>query len=150
MTPVDAQCGEHVSLAESDAEILACFPVMRELRPHLQEAQFVARIREQQQSGYQLAYCCAGAAVVAVAGFRRGLNLAWGHYLYVDDLVTAAACRSQGYGRIMLDWLKRYAQKQCCEQLHLDSGLQRKEAHRFYEREGMTSSGYHFALQIVK
>ena len=44
-------------LANSDAEILQCFPVMAELRTYLVEGEFVARIRRQQrETGYQLAY----------------------------------------------------------------------------------------------
>lgn len=35
----------------------------------------------------------------AVAGFRVGENLAWGHYLYVDDLSTAPEARRQGFRR---------------------------------------------------
>ena len=87
--------------------------------------------------------------VVAVAGFRIGDNLAWGRFMYVDDLATLAAQRSKGYGSGLLSWLRTYAASQGCEQLHLDSGMQRKDAHRFYEREGMTISGLHFAEQIT-
>lgn len=32
--------------------------------------------------------------------------------------------------------------------MHLDSGIQRKEAHRFYEREGMTMASFHFIEKI--
>jgi hypothetical protein len=28
---------------------------------------------------------------------------------------------------------------------HLDSGMQRQDAHRFYEREGLSKAGFHFA-----
>jgi GNAT superfamily N-acetyltransferase len=85
---------------------------------------------------------------VAVAGFRVLENLAWGRFLYVDDLVTLAACRSQGYGAKLLAWLRERAAQESCAQLHLDSGIQRAGAHRFYEREGMTMSSYHFMERI--
>jgi GNAT superfamily N-acetyltransferase len=41
---------------------------------------------------------------VAVAGFRVGDSLAWGHYLYVDDLSTAPDARRQGHAGALLDW----------------------------------------------
>jgi GNAT superfamily N-acetyltransferase len=85
---------------------------------------------------------------VAVVGFRVGENLAWGRFLYVDDLVTLPGERSHGYGKALLDWLENYATQESCGQLHLDSGIQRKEAHRFYEREGLKVSSYHFAKDI--
>ena len=136
-----------VCLAATDEEIAACFPLLRELRPHLEETQFVSRIRSQEKSGYRLACLRIENEVVAAAGFRIGENLAWGKFLYVDDLVTLPANRSQGYGAKMLTWLREFAASEGCVQMHLDSGMQRKEAHRFYQREGMTAAGLHFVVQ---
>ena len=87
--------------------------------------------------------------MVAVAGFRVGENLAWGRFLYVDDLVILPEHRSKGYGAKLLAWLKGKAAMEGCEQMHLDSGIQRKEAHRFYEREGMTMASLHFVEKIA-
>jgi len=136
-------------LATTDAEIAACHPVMSELRPHVRADQFVSTVRHQQQAGYCLAYGMGEAGtVVAVAGFRIGHNLAWGRFLYVDDLVTATSQRSRGYGAAALAWLKGYAAEHGCRRLHLDSGTQRDRAHRFYEREGMTVTSLHFACDV--
>lgn len=135
----------NISLAATDDEIAACYPVMRELRPHIGEAEFVERIRKAEMSGYKLVYLSVGDEPVAVAGIRVGENLAWGRFLYVDDLVTAAHQRSQGYGARLLVWLRAYALEAGCAQLHLDSGMQRVDAHRFYEREGLIKAGFHFS-----
>lgn len=139
----------NIHVATTDTEIAACYPVMRELRPHVAEEQFLSRVRSQESTGYRLAYLLGANGVVAVAGFRVGENLAWGHFLYVDDLVTLSQYRSKGYGAQLLSWLKEKAEKEGCEQMHLDSGIQRKEAHRFYEREGMTMASLHFAEKIA-
>ena len=53
-------------------------------------------------SGYRLAFVQDTDGVVAVAGFRVGENLAWGRFLYVDDLVTLPSHRSKGYGAKLL------------------------------------------------
>ncbi|GMR05632.1 MAG: hypothetical protein BMS9Abin25_0207 [Gammaproteobacteria bacterium] len=34
-----------------------------------------------------------------------GNNLAWGRFLYVDDLVTSSSAWSQGHGSPLLAWL---------------------------------------------
>jgi GNAT superfamily N-acetyltransferase len=138
----------NIRIAATDVEITDCYPVMRELRPHIAQEQFLSRVRDQEKSGYRLAFVQGQDGVVAVAGFRVGENLAWGRFLYVDDLVTLAAQRSKGYGAMLLVWLKEYAAKEGCLQLHLDSGIQRKDAHRFYEREGMTMTSLHFAADV--
>jgi hypothetical protein len=57
--------------------------------------------------------------------------------------------RSRGYGARLFSWLKEQAAKEDCGQMHLDSGIQRKEAHRFYGREGMTMASCHFVEKIA-
>ncbi|HEY9641627.1 MAG TPA: GNAT family N-acetyltransferase [Coleofasciculaceae cyanobacterium] len=145
-----------LKLAESDAEILGCFAVMVQLRPHLKPDEFVDRVRRQMQAGYQLAFLKANLEAnleanqqtVAVAGFRLSESLSWGKFLYVDDLVVDQGARSQGYGQQLLQGLIDYAKQQHCQQFHLDSGVQRFEAHRFYFQQRLNIIGYHFALML--
>ena len=68
--------------------------------------------------------------------------------MYVADLVTDAAARSQGYGGRLFDWLVNHAIVEGCQQLDLDSGVQRTGAHRFYFGKRMHVTGFHFALQL--
>jgi GNAT superfamily N-acetyltransferase len=84
---------------------------------------------------------------VAVAGFRVGDSLAWGHYLYVDDLSTAADARRQGHAGVLLDWLTEEGRRLGCGQLHLDSGTgaERFDAHRLYYNHGLAIYSHHFA-----
>ena len=137
-----------VYLAETAQDIAACYPVMRQLRPHLSLDAFLQAVSELFNAGYQLAYLKQQEQVVAVAGFRFAQSLAWGRYLYVDDLITDQAVRSQGHGKQLLHWLINEARRHDCDQLHLDSGVQRKDAHRFYEREGMVFSSQHYAMLL--
>lgn len=138
-----------IRVASEDFEIKKCFPVMQELRPHLVEAEFVDCIRRQSQhSGYQLAYLEDEGDPRAVAGFRLSESLSAGKYLYVDDLVTASAHRSQGYGEALFQWLVDYARAHQCEQFQLDSGVQRFRAHRFYMRHGMAIAAHHFSMPL--
>ena len=138
----------NICIATTDSDIAACYPVMRELRPHIMEDHFLSRVRSQEITGYRLAFVSQPDGVVAVAGFRVGENLAWGRFLYVDDLVTLPSHRSKGFGAGLLSWLRNFAGNEGCLQMHLDSGDQRKDAHRFYEREGMSAAGFHFVETI--
>jgi len=138
-----------ITLAESDDQIRRCFPAMAELRPHVVEGEFVERVRRQQrESSYHLAFIEQSGAVRAVAGFRIAEFLAWGRILYVDDLVTASAERSRGHGKALFDWLVARAKANGCAQLHLDSGVQRFDAHRFYLRHRMSITSHHFSIQL--
>ena len=129
----------------SDAEIVSTFATLRELRPHLQPAEFLATIRRMQKTdGFRLAAVVEGEARPCVAGFRLGENLSRGKFLYVDDLVTAEAARSRGHGKAMLAWLEDRARQAGCAALSLDSGVQRFAAHRFYLRERLDIVCHHF------
>jgi GNAT superfamily N-acetyltransferase len=137
-----------IEKAQTDEQIKSCFKVMVQLRPQLLENEFINIVRQQFAKGYHLAFILNNEVITAVAGYRYGESLAWGKYLYVDDLVTDETHRSTGQGKVLLDWLREEARKNHCSQLHLDSGVQRKDAHRFYEREGMTFSSHHYAIKI--
>lgn len=138
-----------VFLAESEAQIRRCYPVMVQLRPAYSEENFVGCVATQQTAGYSLAALeTADNHIGAVAGFRISENLAWGRFLYVDDFVTDNRQRSLGLGKTLLQWLTDFARQQGCQQLHLDSGTQRERAHAFYLREGMALSSYHFCLPL--
>lgn len=86
-------------------------------------------------------------SAVAVAGFRTGDSLAWGRYLYVDDLSTARDARRRGHAGALLDWLIEEARRLGCQQLHLDSGTgaERFDAHRLYHAHGLAIHSHHFA-----
>ncbi len=139
-----------IRLADSDRDITRCIPVMQQLRPHIPAADFLPRIRRQMQQGYRLAMLEHDDTVIALAGFRLSENLAWGRFLYVDDLITDEERRSSGAGKALFDWLLDTARNEGCRELHLDSGVQRFDAHRFYLREGMHISSHHFTLVLAK
>ena len=139
----------NIKLAQTDAEKLACFPVMKELRTHLEEADFLPQLKRLEAQDYQLAYVEDEGQVVAVAGFWLNEMFAYGKYMYVYDLVTSSeTARSKGYSKALLDYLKNLAKEAGCAQLHLDSGVQRFRAHKFYLREGFVIASHHFQLVL--
>jgi GNAT superfamily N-acetyltransferase len=141
-----------IHLVQDDAAVRACLPVLAQLRPDLVRqapAEASARIRRLAQShGYLLAAGYEAGAVRAVAGFRMCENLAWGRFLYVDDLVTDAPFRGRGHGSALLTWLIERAREAGCDELHLDSGAERMDAHRFYEGHGLAFASHHFRLRF--
>jgi GNAT superfamily N-acetyltransferase len=139
--------GVKIALAVEDDEIESCYAVMSELRPHVAAGEFVPRVRRQMAGGYKLAYLSDG-GVKAVAGFRVSECLAWGKFVYVDDLVSKEGERSKGYGGRLFDWLVEYARAEGCDRFHLDSGVQRFAAHRFYLAKRMSIEAHHFGLKL--
>ncbi|WP_026600950.1 GNAT family N-acetyltransferase [Methylomonas sp. 11b] len=135
-----------IFIANTDAEIQACFPVFHELRPHIEADQFLAQVRRQQTQSYQILAVRQQGTVKSVAGFRFAEFLAWGKVLYIDDLATLSGETSQGFAGALLDWLIEHAQAHGCPGVHLDSGYQRHHAHRLYLNKGFRLSSHHFSL----
>ena len=139
----------HLHIAQTDAEIARCFPVMGQLLPNLREEEFVSRIKHLMKTSYSLVYLEDNANVCSVAGFRVIEMLSSPRpYLVVDEMVTDEDKRSQGYGDVLFEWLITYARQHSCRQIHLDSSVRFVEAHRFYFRKRMHIQGYHFILPL--
>lgn len=133
----------------TDEDILAARRVMRQLRPQIPEAAYLEIVRRMMQTdGYLQAAVFEDDTVVAVAGYRFMEMLFSGKSLYVDDLNTDETRRSRGHGRLLMEWLKGEAKERGCDQLQLDSGVQRENTHRFYFREGLTINCYHFRIAL--
>ena len=137
-----------IDLASNETVIKRCCAVLRQLRPHLEEDAMMRQIVRQQMAGYLLAYCESEKVIRSVAGYRYGENLAYGKYMYLDDLVTNRDDRSKGFGKLLFDWLVVAAKEQGCEVLTLDSGVQRFGAHRFYLTNRMDIVSHHFCLRL--
>ena len=68
--------------------------------------------------------------------------------LYIDDLVTDSGHRSEGVGKALLGWCEAKARALGCTQLTLDSGTPRLKAHKFYFREGLQITSFHFVKPL--
>jgi len=137
-----------VDLESEDPRWARALPVLRELRPHLTEELFTQVMREAGPQGLRFTAVFAGERCVAIAGWRIVANTSAIRKLYIDDLCTAAADRSHGYGRMLMDELRERAVAAGCRSLELDSGVQRFDAHRFYLRERMSITAHHFDLEL--
>lgn len=137
-----------IKIAETEQEFIDCYACMHELRDHLALDEYLAMLKVMVGEGYELAYLAVEGEVVACAGFHMQTTLFMGKYLYVDDLVTCSAHRSQQYGARMMDWLKVYGVENGCVHLTLCSGVQRFSAHKFYLNQGFKIASHYFAQKL--
>ncbi len=132
-----------------EAEIAACYPLMRQLRPHLAGADdFAERWRRQSQDGYRLVALWSDRGPHALAGYRLTENLVHGRFLYVDDLVVDTDARSRGHGARLLAHLKNEARSLGCSKLVLDTALDNTLGHRFYYRQGLLAMALRFHVAL--
>ena len=132
----------------SEEEIKHCYKVMHQIRQDLSEKDFIETISQQIKNGYKIIYVLDNNEVICVSGFVIGQKLAWGKHLYIDDFVTNKSVKSTNAAKALLDFIKIYAKQQKCNSIHLDSSVQRAEAHNFYLNQNMKIDSYHFSFDI--
>lgn len=137
-----------VELLSSFEDLERVVKVLLELRPQYSKKSLLKAVQKQMKNGYTLAYVEEKGEILSVAGFVISEKLAWKKHLYIDDLVTSEKVRSKGAGKLLMDWLVGYAKGHGCEQVHLDSGVQRFEAHKFYLRENFKIASHHFSQEL--
>lgn len=74
------------------------------------------------------------ATLLVHLGFRGARSL------QLENVHVAAALRSRGIGRLMMEWAIARARAQGCARVQLTTNKLRKDAHRFYERLGFVAS----------
>ncbi|SFA50429.1 Acetyltransferase (GNAT) family protein [Parageobacillus thermantarcticus] len=133
-------------------EILAGFSVMKHLRTHLDENSYLELVLEaQQKEGYRLVALYDHGKMVAITGFMPMITLYNGRFIWVCDLVTAPSERSKGYGEKLLSYVHQWAKENGYSIVSLSSGLQRVDAHRFYEEKMQYDKvSYVFLKRLLK
>jgi GNAT superfamily N-acetyltransferase len=137
-----------VAVAPADEKLLAAAErVHRQLRPNLGD--YVARMKQVLAAGAQMAVALEGEEVRGLTVFRVLEKTLSGRELYCDDLVTDEAKRSTGVGHMLVEYMERIGRERRCDMLALDSGTQRQQAHKFYFREGMVVTSFHFNKKLA-
>lgn len=126
--------GNEIIELRTTEEIKSAYSIMKELRSHLSEETYVELVKEAVDvDRYHLFALYAGEEIVAVTGFKEMTTLYYGRFVWVCDLVTSSAHRSQGYGEELLTFVEDWAREHGMESVALSSGISRLRAHRFYE-----------------
>ncbi len=132
----------------SDTEVMSTYPVMSQLRPHVEEGDYLNLIREMEGQGGQLIAAMEGGSVVGCAFFRQETRLFTGPMVYVDDLVSDQSQRSKGVGHALVEWMSDFCRARGIKNLVLDSAVHRGQGHKFYFREGFTITSFNFMKPI--
>jgi GNAT superfamily N-acetyltransferase len=90
----------------------------------------------------------AGVLVAFCTAYLELNSVRFGQRCWVEDLAVDPQRRSQGIGVLLLEAAKAWGRDGGASHLELDSGLARKDAHRFYERLGGTRQSFTFGWEL--
>jgi ribosomal protein S18 acetylase RimI-like enzyme len=109
------------------------FPIVVQLRPHLDQEEFLRRVRRQTHNGYELIGAFRDGRLIGVLGMRPVHTLVRGPHLHIDDIVVNEKERKSGIGRALMDYAEADARARGMASVFLDA---RPEAIGFYETIG--------------
>ena len=89
-----------------------------------------------------------GDECIATLLVHTGYRMYCGKFIRMDSMVIDEDRRSEGLGQVLLEWTRKEGKRLGCEILLLDSFVTNHHGHRFFFREGMQISGYHFTLAL--
>jgi len=122
---------------KTDEALERCYLVLKELREDLSFQNFTYLYQEaKKRDDYRLVGIFQDGKCIAVMGFPILYDFVHGKHLYVDDLVVTKEKRSSGMGAELLCYAETEAAHHQCQGLRLCTGIDRKEARRFYDRNG--------------
>lgn len=128
-------------------ELDIAYEILSQLRTELSYKEFEDLIYEMRHMEYKMIGIFENEKLITYAGVAIQTNLYHKRHLYVYDLVTDSALRTKGYAKMMLDYLVDFSRVAMCENIVLSSGLQRIQAHKFYENYGFDKKSYIYILK---
>jgi len=130
-------------------ELDIVWEVLSQLRVAIEYDEFENLIYDMRDKEYKMFGVFDGGELVCYSGAYIQTNLYHKRHLFVDDLVTYDSVRSRGYGEAMIEYLSNYAKVAGCERLVLSSGLDRLDAHKFYNKEKFEKKSLVFVKEIL-
>ncbi len=115
-------------------EFREAFPILKELRPHLDMSTYFDLLATMRQRGYRMFGAFEdGDIIVAIVGVEVAVNFHQGRHMWVYNLIASSRVRHKGYGSRMMEFVEELGREEGCSSVSLWSGTMRTEAHRFYE-----------------
>lgn len=124
----------------SPDEIKSVYLVLKELRPHITEEQFVTIYNHARTADEFTFYAYFdNGQCLGLMGLRYLYDYVHQFHLYIDDLVVIPQQQSRGIGAKLLKFAENLAQEKKCTGLRLCTGVENERGKRFYERESWVS-----------
>jgi ribosomal protein S18 acetylase RimI-like enzyme len=136
-------------LAKTKADLEKCFPVIKELRPHLSFDEYLEIYNEAHSSdGYEIVAIQQEGQILAVMGYRVLSDFVRGKHIYIDDLISSEKVRSKGLGAKLLTHAEAIAEDLGCKTLRLCTGIENERGVSFYEKNGWTKRAYAYTKKL--
>lgn len=129
-------------------ELFEIYKVLKQLRVGLSYKEFEDLVYDMQHMEYKMFGVLERGELISFAGVAVMTNFEFKRHLSVFDFVTDKAFRSQGYAKLMLEFLEDYAKMAMCEKILFFGDFLDKENQKFYEKNGFKKRETFFIKSI--
>ena len=126
----------------------SAFPIMMQLRTHLDRKQFGELAEQMIQENYRLWAYWEDNRILGLLSTRVYTDFVRGSHLYIDDLVTDSGSRSRGIGAALLQHAEKIAQNLKLPVLRLCCVLENEAGMKFYRRENWKERAWALVKKI--
>ena len=99
--------------------------------------------------GYRCAGAYDGDELIAICGFWMRSQFFCGRHIEPDNLVLKNSYRSQGIGRMLIDWVEHFGKEEGCETGWLKTYVGNTDSHKFYYNAGYKMVGLGFMKELA-
>lgn len=141
---------KRIFTVKTRVDLERCYPVIRELRPHLSFDDYISIYEESHAAdGYEIVAIENKGQILAVMGYRFLSDFVRGKHVYIDDLVSTESARSQGLGAELLKFAEKITESTGCKSLRLCTGIENDRGVKFYDRNGWTKRAFAYTKKLT-
>ncbi len=131
-------------------KMIAALPLVQQMYKDMDRENFISSLQEMStENNFKMIGVFADKKLIGVCGYWILRMLYCGRYIQASNLVVDKNHRSQGIGKMMLDYLENLGREMQCHKFVLDSYTENKKSHPLYFREGFYIRGFHFMKDLV-
>jgi hypothetical protein len=128
-------------------ELDMAYELISQLHTHLSYNEFEDLIYNMRDTEYKMIGIMNGEKLITYAGVAIQTNLYYKRHLYIFELVTNDL--SLKYENMMMEYLEDYAKIGMCENIILALGIEKINAHKFYEKQDFCKKSFEY-LKVIK
>lgn len=133
---------------ETAEEMAGMYSLIKELTPDISFDEYMKLLELMIPHNYRQVVVYDGEKAAGVSGYWICAKIYSGKYIEIDNLVIAKEYRSQGIGKLLVDWILEEGRLRGCHTALLDAYVENFKAHKFYYREGFIARGFHYLKKL--
>jgi len=124
--------------------IQSILPLLKLLNKDTPENVLVDRVLDMCEQNYKCVGMYEKDELIGISGLWFLTRHYAGKTIEPDHVIIKPSHRNRGLGKILFNWIYKYAQGIGFEATELNSYISNIKSHTFYEKEGYKKLGYHY------